>query len=147
MNKNIRTTRSLAPLLLLLTAVAVSGCSRSPENKIAGHIEDLTELMKDNEEEPAEGIEEIRSYLQDNLPDLMEAVGEGLQALDECDDNECRDEEVESWVEALEEPLNTLAETAKEFAEAIEGDDDAQEALEEIGEHFEEIGDAVEAIM
>lgn len=135
-------------LLCALLAVSISfGCGKSPAKTLKGQIEDLTEIFEDNEDDPVEGIEELRSYMHDNLPDAMEAVGIALQQIVECDDDDCREELAEDWQEDLEEVLEDFQSAAQAFAEAVEDDDDAEEAMEEIAERYEAVFESLEGIM
>lgn len=105
----------LAALLLLAI-----GCAKGPDGTIAKHIEKITEIVEDGTDEPSEAIDELRSYVRDNLPEIMRAYGDALVALDKCEDSDCLDELIEEWGETLAEPLEALQEAGEAFEEAVD---------------------------
>ena len=88
----------------------------SPESRLAGHIEDMAKIMEDNEDEPADGVEELHEYMQDNLPSMMEAMGKCMVEVDKIEDPEDRAERIEEIAEALEDPIKTFTKPPKILA-------------------------------
>ena len=116
----------------------------SPEARLAGHIEDMAKIMEDNEDEPADGVEELHEYMQDNLPSMMEAVGQCMVDVDKIEDPEDRAERIEEIADELKDSYKDFAKAAEDFGEAIEDDDDAQEYAEEWAESWEDTGKEME---
>jgi len=110
----------------------------SPEDRIAGHLEDMTEIMEDHEDEPADGVEKLHEYIQDNLPSMMEAYGEIMVDLDKMDDPEDRAERIEDIAETLEDPVKDLLKAGEKFGEEAADDDDVMKYAEKWAEGWEE---------
>ena len=135
--------------LALAGLVFGSGC-KSPEDRLAGHAEELTEIMEDHMDKPKEGIEELREYMQDNLPDIAEDMTQVLVDLDE-EEGDDRSKHADEVVETLEKPIEKLVKTAMEFAGKVDEDDDAKKELKEmqkgysgVAEVFEKFSEKVE---
>ena len=129
-----------------------SGCG-SPEKKLKGNIEDMTEILKDNADSPKEGAEELRSYVRSNLPKMMKAVGEAVVELDKIEDGKERAARLEEMQKELEDPIKEFMKAGEAFSVKARKDDDAKKYAKEVKEHlekafapFEELGEIAEAI-
>ena len=130
-------------LLALAVAVLVAPGCKKPEEKIAVHAEALTEIFEDNEDDPKDGVETLREYMRDNLPEIARSVAELAVEIDAIDSRRDRKERVEEIMDVLEKPLTKLLEAAMDFRDAGRGDSDAQEAAREVEETWEEIAEAL----
>ena len=127
--------------LAVISFTALVSCSAaglsSPEDRLAGHIADMTEIMEDNEDEPAAGVEELHMYMQDNLPSMMEAIGSILVEVDKIEDPGDRAEHIEEVVEALEDPIKDFEKASEDFGEEAAEDDDAADYVEDWSKDWE----------
>jgi hypothetical protein len=134
---------------LLLTGFLLAGaaaCSSGPEGAIADHIKEVADIMKDNTESPKEGLEEIREYMQDNLPAVMEQVGVALVELDKCESNEDRRERLEEMQEELAPAIQELQAAAGPFMEAVMTSEEARQYLSEVQGSMEGMEDILEGL-
>ena len=79
-------------------------CS-GPEDKLAGHIDDIAEIMSENESDPENLVDEMDEYFDSNFGDILAAFGEAfieLQDLDPQDREERMAEMAFTVYEAIE---------------------------------------------
>lgn len=131
-------TRAVAMTVLAAALVVSTGCKKG-DAKLVGHMEDLTEIMTDNEDSPADGIEELRSYMRSNLPDMASAVAEIVVEIDEIDDAGEKAERAEEVMENLKEAAEALEEAGEDFGKAAMKDEEAGKLIEEITESYKEV--------
>lgn len=125
-----RTPMTIAPMMIVVALMMLAtACSKGPEDTIANHMEKITGLLEDGTDDPVDAVEDLLDYVTDNLPELMRAYGEALVAVDQCEDDDCLDELVEDWEDALKEPLDEAQAAAEAFQEALEEDDEAGMAI------------------
>ena len=101
--------------------------------------------MEDNEDEPKEGVEELREYMQDNLPDMMAQVGEMIVEIDKLDPED-RAERVKEMKEALIPAFEAVAEAGAKFGKAAKKDDDTEEYVEDWGKGYKDTAEELEDI-
>ena len=131
------TLASLVAGLLLST-----GCG-SADDKLASHVEDLTEIMTDGTEEPAEAVEDLHEFMRDNGPEMAKLVLEMIVELDEIEDGAERAERAKEMVETLEEPMKELAKAAEKFGDAAGDNEEAGKYLQEQAESWMPVGAAL----
>lgn len=140
---------TLGVISLLLTGfllASMAACSSGPEGEIADYIKEVAEIMKDNTESPKEGLEEIREYMHDNLPAIMEQVGVALVEIDECEDSEDRRERLEEMQEELAPAIHELEAAAGPFMRAVMASEEARQYLSEVQGSMEGMEDILEGL-
>ena len=139
-NRNILLSGAILALAL------GTGC-KGPEDKLADHFEELTEIMEDHMDEPKEGVEELREYMRDNGPEMASLWAEMAVDLDKADGEDEKKERAEEMSEALAEPTKKLMEAGKKFGKKAMGDKDAMEIVEKAEKEWKpvalKIADAV----
>lgn len=128
-------------LVIFALVSLLAACGGKPEEKIADHIEEMSEICEDNMDSPEDGVKELRGYLHDNLPDMMEQVGEALVELDKIEDDGERKERLEEMTKALEEAVKNYGGKCESFAEKAMGDEGAMKEVMAIQKRFEMLGD------
>lgn len=102
-------------LLSVFVAALLAGCGGDPIEARADHYEELTEIIKDNIDEPDEAIAEIKEYYADNKEDLEEIKKELEEELKDMSQQERQEFEKESR-EKLQEPLGYYKGAKEQFA-------------------------------
>jgi DNA repair ATPase RecN len=133
----MRTPRLLL-FATLLFGVALVGCG-GPEDQIVGHIESINDILEDNLDDPADGVEEVESYLIENLGDIASAASELLVELYEIDDEGDAKERLQEIKDTVEEAMNEFKKTAMKFDAKVRGDEDAREAMQRIEKRFQRL--------
>lgn len=138
--------RFLILSLLLAFALTLGACGK-PENKIGGHLEKMTEIMNDNMDSPADGINELRTYLHKNLPDMAEQVGKIVVELEGMEKEEDIKERLTQIKENTKESMKAFGEAANKFEEKVKGNPDAAKKLGELAEKWMPLAEQVKGGM
>jgi len=123
-------------MAVMVFALVAVGCSKKPEDALLKHMEKMEKIMDSNMEKPKKGVEELRSYMQSNLPEMLEIVGKAMVELDKIDDKGKREERAKEMMKALEKGSESFATTAQKFGMKVMTDPDAGKYLEEWGESW-----------
>jgi len=132
--------RTLITISALSVVLALSTGCKKPEDKLVDHLEEMTDIMEDNEDEPADGAEELREYMRDNLPDIMAQVGQFIVDVDK-EDPEDRAERVKDAKKELEEALESFGKASKSFEKKAKKDKDFKKYVKGIGKEYEDLMD------
>jgi len=135
------------PLVLASLAVlvlALAACGGGPEGVIAGHIEDVEEIMQDNMDDPAQAVVDFQDYARLNLPDALRTLGVALVELDEIEDDGERKARLEEMLDEIRGPMRSLMRTANDFEKGTRNNREAQEALQKIMRRWEILGEILE---
>ncbi len=119
----------------VVSLVVSAGC-KSPEEKLAANLEEMTEILEEHAEEPEDGITAMREYMHDNLPDMVENATELMVELDEAESTSDRNDRLDEIVEALSGPGEKLFEAGTKFAEAAGKDEGARDLAKDMLEQF-----------
>lgn len=131
----------------VVAAIAITTGCGSAEDKLLDHSGDLAEIMEDNVDSPADGIEEIHKYVRKNLPSMMEQVGKLLVELDEIDDPKARAERATEIAKKFAEKSKEYQETAAKFGAAMMKDKDAGKYAKEWAEKWEQTAKPLMGVM
>lgn len=144
------TTRFNPTHFILVTAVLAlaitTGCGKA-EDKLLDHSGEIAEIMEDNVDSPADGVEEIHEYVRKNLPDMMSQVGKLLVELDEIDDPKERSERAGEIVKKFTEKSKEWTEVSMKFAAAAAKDKAAAKYGEEWAEKWEKTAGPLRGLM
>lgn len=136
--------RSKHTLGLVLALLCVSFGCKGPEDKLADHIEEMAEIMEEYEDEPEEGVAELREYIHDNLPDMASNWAEILVDIDKAETKSDKKKRVLEVVEALKEPMQLLTKHGIPFMAAAAGDDDVEDTVKDWAEDYEELAESLQ---
>ena len=117
-------------MAIVLGLVASAGC-KSPEEKLAAHIEEANDILEDNHKDPKAGLESLRTYLRKNLPDMAEAWGELIAELDGLSGKELEARTAEI-AKVLKDPLEDLVKVTDEFEDVIDETEEARDWLNDL---------------
>lgn len=92
-------------LLSFVALLVLPACSKSPGDKIIGHVEAITDIAKDNKDDCDKMGDEMEKYFEDNEKDIEEAV----EALEKATDDEKK-----AFIEDLADPIEKLSEEVGE---------------------------------
>ena len=135
--------RSILVLVAATGLVVSTGC-KSPEEKLAGHMEEMTEIMEDNKDEPQKGVEELREYLHDNLPEMAEASAELLVEIDKLESKSERKDRIEEAMEAVREPMAKMVSVGIPFLAEAAGDEDVEDYVKDMAKAYMKLGRSLE---
>jgi hypothetical protein len=110
----------------LCTALLTSTGCKSQEDHLVGHIEEIAEIMTDGKEEPVEGVQDLRDYLHDNLPEISKQMMSLLMELDKMEDPKARAERIKEVIEAFKAPAAAVIAAGPGFMEAVAKSEAAQ---------------------
>jgi TolA-binding protein len=131
--------RLIALTLLLTLALLLSACGKKPEDSLAKHLDAMSEIMEKNMDKPADGIDKLRSYLHDNLPDMAEQVGKMVVELEKMDKEADIKARAEEMNKSLKESGDKFEKQMKSFGEKAFSDADAQKKMAEIQKSWEPV--------
>ena len=123
-------------LFFTLLLVACGG----KESSVADHIKAMDSIMTSNMDSPKDGVEELREYIHDNLPEMMEQMTELAVELQKIEDDGERKERAKEIIEALTGPITTMSATAEKFQAKAAGDKEAMELIGKMGKRMEMFG-------
>lgn len=129
-------------ILLSVTCLIFSSCSK-PEDKLLKRVEAVEEIMKDNMDEPVDGVDELIVYFEKHGPDTVKLameVGIELSNIDGDGDREKRLKEIDDKFGVA---FKNFQGTAKKFGKAVEKDEKAKERAKEYSEKWEELFDVM----
>ena len=113
-----------------------TGC-KSKEDKLAGHMENLTEILTDGKEDPAGAVGDLRSYMHKNLPEMAKQATALMMELDKIEDGAERAERIKEIVKTLDEAAAPLVEAAPAFGMAAMQNEEVQAELKKLSESYE----------
>ena len=108
----------------------------NPVVEINSQLEQMTEIMKKHENDPDEGVKALRSHLQDNLPNMMFALGSIIAEADKIEDPKERQKYLTLITTQLALGFAQFGKYAEKYSEAIEGNEDASRFIREWGENW-----------
>ena len=111
-----------------------------PTTIITAQFDAMTEIMEKHEDKPEEGVEKLRSHLQDNLPEIFYALGKIVAEADKIEDPDDRRKYLQETGEELGKAGEKFGEAAEKFGEKADGNEDVKEYLEKWGESWVETG-------
>ncbi len=131
---------------IVVGLVFATGCGK-PEDKLAKHSEAMGKIMEDNVESPKEGVEELHSYLQANLPEIMKLTGEAMVELDEIEDPKERAERAKEMATTLKEVAEKMQESGMKFSGAVMTNEDAMKYGTEWAKSWEATAEALSDVV
>ena len=145
--------RQIVFVVALCAAVIGGGCKskkdessgrskrtkKAPEVKLAANLDGLSDIMEKHMDSPAEGIQKIRAYVRENLPEIAEDAARIVAALDEKNDDD-RVSYATTVIGQVEKPMNRLAKVGKMFGRNVGRDEDAENTLKDMAEEYEGAG-------
>ncbi len=131
--------RIVVVALLSVLSLSATSCGGGSESEIADYLEEVTDIMDDNMDSPADGIEELVEYVRDVLPDAMAAIGRAMVELDEIEDNGDRRRRAREMLAELKGPMKDLKKVAEAFGKKAEKDEDAKKAIRDLEDRFKSL--------
>jgi hypothetical protein len=126
---------------VVLGVRAAAGTAQDPDEKLAGHFDDLCEIAGDNLDSPVRGVRQLGTYFAANTGNMYGAWGDTLMAIERIADDDAHDERAYLARERLSRPLLECIDTWSEFAEAVDRDREAtllvQSAMERLNRTIE----------
>jgi len=129
-------------LLIFLAAacVSLSSCSKKPEAILVKRLETAEQIMKDNMEKPAAGVDKLIKYFEKNGPDTVKLVMEAGIKLSKIEGKGDREKRVEEIQKALSVAFKNFQGTSEKFGKAVAKDDNAKTRMKEYSERWEALG-------
>jgi hypothetical protein len=115
---------------VVLGVRAAAGTAQDPDEKLAGHFDDLCEIAGDNIDSPVRGVRRLGTYFAANTGNMYGAWGDTLMAIEQIPDDDAHDERAYLARERLGRPLLECIDTWGEFAEAVDRDREATELVQ-----------------
>lgn len=138
----------LVPVVLaggIAVTAKTGGClnSKDPDEKLAGHFEDLCKIADAGADDPVKGVKKLGNYFGDHTDDMFGEFGGTLATIEKVSDDDehdarahlARDRMVQPWIDCID--------SWARFGEAIE---DNPEAGDLFDRGVERIGRTLEII-
>ncbi len=127
---------AFAAASLVVIALSVRACSRSPDEKLRDHFSALCEIADDGVDHPRRGVDRLFSYLGDQGPDMLQSFGTLLVEIERIPEDHRHDERARQARDRMFAPLTDCAERFQRFADAISANPEANAAFERGLERF-----------
>ena len=108
----------------------------NPVVEIGSQLEQMTEIMKKHEDDPEKGVQALRVHLQDNLPNMMYALGTIIAEADKIDDPKERQKYLTLVTTQLALGFAQFGKVAEKYNEAIAGNEAASRLIRDWGENW-----------
>jgi len=139
--------RPFIGVMLALALFVMSACqSARPEAKLARHLEAINTIMVEHKDDPAAGVDALRSYLHSDLPDMMEESAEVLLMLQEVDNDQERIKRAKRLHKVLSGPMRDFINHEAAFKRALRKDPEARKKLAEVMDPLHRILPSKEAL-
>ncbi len=125
--------------LVLVIAVAVNlalGCMK-PEETLKEHAEAVSKLLDEHKDRPKEGLDKVRTYLRDNLGQILEAIAKVAVEIDASETPARRAERIMALRVAIEVPFTALTASIRAFEKSAGKDRDAKIWVKKLAETYE----------
>ena len=132
-------------ITLLITLFCFTSCSK-PEDKLIGHMAKAEKIMKDNMDSPADGVDELISYMEKNGPETVKLLLEAGIDLANIDGDGDRDEKLKEIKDSLKTPVKNFTGTSEKFWAKVEADKDAKKRLQEYSKKWQNLGNSLSSI-
>jgi DNA repair exonuclease SbcCD ATPase subunit len=113
----------------LASLLFVLGACGGPEDDVAEYFEDMTAILEDHMDDPVRGVEELRKYVREILPEVLSILGHVAVELDEIEDAEERKKRIDEMLETLQEPLDEFHKVFWKFLAKARADEKAWKTL------------------
>ena len=132
-------------LITSLVCLLLSSCSK-PEDTLVKRMEKMEDIMKDNMDEPAEGVDELIEYFEKHGPDTVKLVMEAGIEISNIEGEGDKEKRLKEIDDKLGVAFKNFKGTVKKFGKAVEKDEKAKARAEEYGEKWEELFKAMNKI-
>ena len=104
--------------------------SNAPDEKLAGHFDDLCQIAKKGIANPHSGVQRMFAYYGRNTPEMLKQFGALLVTIESISDDEAHDKRALQASRRMGKVLSRCDRTFEAFAMAIEGDAKASRLME-----------------
>jgi hypothetical protein len=140
---------TLSALLIIATlflTLLTAACSNSSGASLSTHIDKIASIAESNKDKPADAVDELHKYLQDNLPSILKEVAAVAVSYDKASSDDDRKKVIEDLTKSLKEPLEKAEKSVGPLFVKIQGDKDALKKLEDIQKKFAMIGAVLSSV-
>lgn len=130
---------------MLLLGATLAGCG-GPEDQLAGHIERINDILEDNLNDPADGVEQVERYFLENLSDIAASASDLMVEVYGIEDEDEAKERLTEVKNTLEEAMDELKKTAQKFQVKARANEDARAAMARIQKRLERFGRLVNVL-
>jgi hypothetical protein len=122
---------------------AMRGClsKPAPDERLAGRLQKMCTIARDNVDTPERGVRTLGHYLGDHIDDVLSDWGATIATIEKIPDDKAHDDRARLARERLLEPLHGCERDWNRFFQAVEADPKASElvqhAVERLGRTFE----------
>lgn len=119
---------------------ASGGCldrSEAPDEKLAGHFEDLCGIARDNVKTPEAGVRKLGRYMGSHTDDMLAALGGTIQTIERIADDEDHDARARLARDRFAKPLRACERDWMRFIEAVDADPAANALIEHTSKRLE----------
>lgn len=119
-------------VLVVGSVLAMRGClsKQAPDEKLAGHFEELCVIARDNTSSPLRGVRALGGYFGTHTDAMLGAFGATLVAIERIADEREHDARAEKARARLRAPFAACEEDWMRFFEAVDADPEAAALLD-----------------
>ena len=134
-------------ILLSLSFLVLSSCSKKPEDVLTSRIEAVDTIMKDNMDNPAKGVDELIAYFEKNGPDTAKLIVEAGIELSNIEGKGDREKRLKEINDKLKTAWKNLDDTGEKFSKKVQKDESAREKAKEYFEKWQDLGQSMSQII
>ena len=129
----------IGALIIAALVFGVRACvgKAAPDEKLAGHIEDMCDIARSNVKTPERGVRTIGRFLAKHLGDIFGEFGDTITTIELVADDDAHDARAHLAHDRLAAPLRACENDWFEFFEAVEADPEASELMSYTAERLD----------
>ena len=110
---------------------------KAPDEKFAGHLNDLCQIARRNIDQPVRGVREIGQYMGKNVGLMYGALADTFADIEKISDDAKHDARARVARDRIRKPMLACAQTWARFGEAVQNNEEASEMLERFNERLQ----------
>jgi ElaB/YqjD/DUF883 family membrane-anchored ribosome-binding protein len=139
--------RLIALTLILALALALAACSKKPEATLAKHLDAIAEIMEKHADKPADGVDKLRAYLHDNLPEMAEQIGKMIVELEKINTEDAMKKRAEEYQAAIKPSIEKLQKQSIPFGGKVMSDEKASKKIAEIQANWQPVAENLAGVL
>jgi hypothetical protein len=116
----------------MVYAIHTGGClnSKAPDEKLAGHFEDLCEIARNNIDSPEKGVRQLGRYFGKHTGDMLGEFGDTIATIEKIDDEDKHDDRAAVARDRIHAPWIACGPDWQRFFDAVDRDPGASQTLQ-----------------